>query len=198
MVMDVDYTRPPKFHEDGEFQDWQKRVAEWTETLKKAYEKGQDRQISTRFTLLGRVFYTEALKDAQRCLVYDSVARKEFDFDNDDDPIKLVLSIVNIVAVDAPISHVTRLIKSYQVVISYRREKNKKVLMFASRFPVLPEKHLRQTFASPSSQAGQVLSITFLNNACLDERKLMSAKFQLICLAQARAKKNGDEVDSHV
>ena len=59
---------------------------------------------------------------------------------------------------------------------------------FAMRFRGLPGKHLRYCGASSSSQTGQVLAITLLNNAKLDDILLTNEKMQLISLAEARSK----------
>ena len=40
-----DYTKPQVFHADVDFQDWRKRVAEWVAMIKKAHDKGNDRQL---------------------------------------------------------------------------------------------------------------------------------------------------------
>lgn len=109
---------------------------------------------------------------------------------NNDDPVTTVLRIVNIVAVDAPISQVTRLINTYQQFMSCTRRKDERISLFASRFRGLAGKHLRYCGASASSQTGQVLAITLLNNARLDEVVLTNAKMQLISLAQDRAEKD--------
>ena len=198
MAKEPDYTRPPKFHPDVDFQDWRKKIGEWVATIKKAHDQGQDRALQTRFTLLGRIFYSEALPDAHKSLVDDGIAKKKIDLFNDNDPVETVLSIVNVVAVDAPISQVTRLIATYQNVISCTRKKDERLSLFASRFRGLAGKHLRYCGASPSSQTGQVLAITLLNNARLDEIVFTNAKMQLISLAQDRAKAEADEKTVHL
>ena len=83
MAKEPDYTRPPKFHPEVDFQDWRKKVGEWVATIKKAHDQGQDRALQTRFTLLGRIFYSEALPDAQKSLVDDEIAKKNIDLFND-------------------------------------------------------------------------------------------------------------------
>ena len=183
-----DYTKPPRFHPEIDFQEWRKRVAAWVATIKKAHEKGNDRSLQTKYTLLARIFYSEALPEAQKSLVDDEISKGEIDLYNDSDPVEMVLKIVNAVAVDAPISQVTRLISSYQTVISCTRKKEERLSAFAMRFRGLAGKHLRYCGASSSSQTGQVLAITLLNHAKLDDILLTNAKMQLISLAEARSK----------
>ena len=114
---------------------------------------------------------------------------------NVDDPVQTVLKIFNIVAVDAPIAQITRLINTYQSVISCTRKKDERLSIFASRFRGLASKHLRYCGASTSSQTGQILAITLLNNTRLGEIVLTNAKVKLIVLAQDRAKNAEDEND---
>ena len=190
---ETDYTKPPRFHPEVDFQDWRKRVAEWVATIKKAHDHGQDRRLSTRYTLLGQVFYTEALPIAQKSLVDDEISKGTIDLFTNEDPVKTVLAIVNLVAVDAPIAQVTRLINTYQAVVSCTRKKDERLSLFASRFRGLAGKHLRYCGVSPYSQTGQVLAITLLNNARLDDVVLTNAKMQLISLAQTRAEKEEKE-----
>ena len=163
--------------------------------MKKANDRGQDRAIKTKYALLARIFHSEALPEAQKSLVDDEVEKGRIDLYKDDDPVKTVLAMVNIVAVDSPIAKVTRLISTYQKVVSCQRRKDESFATFASRFRGLASKHLRYCDASPSSQVGQVLAITLLNNARLDEIVLTNAKMQLISLAQDRAKNDSKDDD---
>ena len=57
MAKEQDYMKPPRFHPDGYFQDWRKRVAEWVATIKMANDLGKDRSIKTNYALLARIFY---------------------------------------------------------------------------------------------------------------------------------------------
>ena len=124
MAKEQDYIKPPLFHPDGDFQDWRRRVAEWVGTMKKANDLGQDCAIKTKYALLARIFHSEALPEAQKSLVDDEVEKGKIDQYNDDDPVKTVLAMVNVVAVDAPIAQVTRLISTYQKVVSCQRKKD--------------------------------------------------------------------------
>ena len=185
--------KPPRFHPDGDLQDWRKLVAEWVATIKMGNDLGKDRSIKTKYALLACIFYSESLPDAQKSLVDDEISKGVIGLYNDDDPVQTVLKIVNIVAIDAPIAQITRLINTYQSVISCTRKKDERLSIFASRFRGLASKHLRYCGASTSSQTGQILAITLLNNARLDDIVLTNAKMQLIVLAQDRAKNAEDE-----
>ena len=128
----------------------------------------------------------------------DEIAKNEINLHNDTDPVKTMLAIVNTVAVDSPISQVTRLINTYQSVISCTRKKDEHLSLFASRFRGLASNHLRYCGASPSPQTGKVLAITLLNNARLDDIVLTNAKMQLISLAQERANKEKDKIEKMI
>ena len=97
------------------------------------------------------------------------------------------------VAVDSPITMVTRLISSFQKVTTCRRSKNENLKVFVSRFRGLAETHLLHATASPSSQIGEVLAVTLLNNANLDEGTLINATSALITHAEAREKEGAHQ-----
>lgn len=67
-----------------------------------------------------------------------------------------------------------------------RRKHDENLRTFVSRFCGLAAKHLIHARASPSSQTGQVLEITLLNNVNLDEGTLNNAKSDLIKYAKNR------------
>ena len=148
MAKDPDYTKPPKFSPDSDFHDWRKRVAGWVATIKQAYTKGTDRSMSTKFTLLARIFYLEALPEAQRSIIDEDIANNVIDLYSDDDQIGMVLKMVNKVAMDAPIAQVSRLINTYQTLMTCKRKKDERLPVFAERFHGLAGKHLRQVGAS--------------------------------------------------
>ena len=103
-----------------------------------------------------------------------------------EDPVEAALQMVKLVAVDPPISMVTRLISSYQQVTSCWRDRSENLSTFVLRFRRLAAEHLLHANASSSSQIGEVLAITLLNNANLGEGTLTNAKLQLISHAEAR------------
>ena len=104
------------------------------------------------------------------------------------DPVQAALQIVRLVAVDPPIALVTRLISSNQKVTSCRRDRNEKLSSFVSPFRGLVGKHLLHANSSFPSQIGEVLAITLLNIANLEEGMLKNARLQLISRAEAREK----------
>lgn len=107
-------------------------------------------------------------------------------------------SLPSILPVDPPIAMVSRLISSFDKVSSCRRKKNEDLSVFVSRFRGLAAEHLMHSNASTSSQVGEVLAITLLNNANLEEGTLTNAKLQLISLAEARAENEKDRATKEV
>lgn len=100
--------------------------------------------------------------------------------------MKGVQQIVNLLAVDHPIAVVTRLITSFNKVESFRRGKEENLNRFVDRFRGLASDQLMHAGASSSSQIGEVLAITLLNNANLEEGILANANMQLTSLAEPR------------
>jgi len=182
---------PPVYQSDGDLQDWRNRVGKWVSLMKAAHDEGEDRTYKTLFKILGRTLYERALPGDQQALVDEAQAKGEINYLQTDDPVQAVRDIVRIVAVDAPIAMVTRLISSFQKVTSCQRKKNEDLRIFVSRFRGLAAKHLMSANASSSSQIGEVLAITLLNNANLEDGTLTNAKVALINLAEARAKDEG-------
>lgn len=111
-----------------------------------------------------------------------------------EDTIQAALQIVKLVPVDPPIAMVTRLISSYPKVTSCRTDPKEKLSIFVSRFRGLAAKHLLHSNASSTSQIGEVLAITLLKNANLEDETLTNAKLQPISHAQARSKEK--EIDN--
>lgn len=81
----------------------------------------------------------------------------------------------------------TRLISSYQKVTKCRRQKIEHLSTYVSRFRSLAAIYLLYSHASSTSQFGELLAITLLNNACLEECTLTNTKIHLISLAEGRA-----------
>ena len=187
-----DFAKPPEFRPDIDFQEWRKSVAVWVTTLKRANDKGNNRELSTCFMIPSDVFLQEAIPRDHRALIEEAISSGTINTD-DDDPIAPVVAMVNILAVDGPNAQVSRLISTHKNVVSCIRQKNEKLVVFASRLCDLAGKHLRQTGTSSASQTGQMLAITLLNNAKLDDVTLINAKMQLVRLAKDREAKEEEE-----
>ena len=79
---------------------------------------------------------------------------------------------MNLIAFDAPIASFTRLINSLNKVTSFRRLKNDDVRTCISRFQCLAAEHLMHVSENSSFQIDEVLAITLLNIANLEEGKV--------------------------
>ena len=69
-----DFAKPPEFRPDIDFQEWRKRVAVWVTKLKRAHDKGNNRELSTRFMILSDVFLQEAIPRDHRALIEEAVS----------------------------------------------------------------------------------------------------------------------------
>ncbi len=103
-----------------------------------------------------------------------------------DDQVKAVQEIIDLVAVEPPMVVVTRLIDSFNRMSSCTRRASESLSSFVTRFTGLASEQLMQVGSSPTVKIGQVLAITLLNNANLGDSTLSSAKIQLIKAAQSR------------
>lgn len=188
----ADFARPPPYTQDLDYQVWRRQVAEWVSTMKEAHDEGSDQGLKTQYKILGRIFYRLALADWQKALVDEHRDKGLIDISSKNEPIKTVLAIVNLVAVDPPTAHVTRLLSSFNAVMNCRRG-DESLSKFVSRFRALAAKHLMHARASPFSQTGQVLAITLLSNANLDDATLTNAKSDLIKYAKLRNERASKE-----
>ncbi len=93
-----------------------------------------------------------------------------------DDQVKAVQQIIDLVAVEPPIVVVTRLIDSFKRVSNCTRKPTEALSNFVTRFTGLASKHLMQAGSSPNSKVGEVLAISMLNNANLGEITLSKCK----------------------
>ena len=123
-------------------------------------------------------------------------AKSDNDFDyKQDDQIKGVQQMVDLIASDPPIAVVTRLTDSFNKVINCRRKPSEELNRFLSRYRGLAAEHVLGAGETSSSQVGEVLAITLLNNACIPETTPTNAKLQLIRLAEDRTEE--EDVDSY-
>ena len=176
---------PLLFSASGDPQEWRREVARWVDFITTAADKGQAKAYPTVKATLARHLYERGLPRAQKSVVDEAQAQRKLDY-RQDDQVKAVSEIVELLAVDPPIAVVTRLISSFKDVTSCKRKKNEELVSFVSRFQGLAAEHLMHAGPSNSSQIGEVLAITLLNNADLAEQALTNAKLQLISHAEAR------------
>ena len=180
-----DKTDPPMFSPDKDFYQYRRHVANWLDRLVNSSKVPPDKIYKTVLATLGRLLYDRGLPAAQQSKVDEAQSKGLLNY-KQDDQVKAVMDFVNLIAADAPIASVTRLINSFNKVKSCRRLKNEDVRTFISRLQGSSAEHLMHAGETPSSQIGEVLAITLLNNADLEERTLTNAKLQLIGFPRAR------------
>ena len=136
------------------------------------------------------------MRQAQKSLVDEAQAKFDNDFDyKQDDQIKGVQQIVDLISNHPPIAVVKRLVDSFNKVINCRRKHSEDLNHFLSRYRVLAAEHLLRVGATSYLQVEEFLAITLLNNACIPETTLTTAKLQLIRLAEDRKEK--EDVNSY-
>ena len=104
---------PPVFSPDENLESWRKNAGQWADSLKVAHDEETDRTFQTIFKLLGRTLYDRGLPDAQKAIADEAQSKGRVDNLQSEDPVEAALQIVKGVAVDPPISMVTRLMSSY-------------------------------------------------------------------------------------
>ena len=134
---------------------------------------------------MARQLYARGLRPEHRAVVDEAQSKEQIDY-RQEDQVQGVKEIVNLIAVDPPIAIVTRLISSFNKVTSCVRRNNEYLNIFVDRFRGVASQDLMHAGASTSSRIGEVLAITMLNNAKLEEGTLTNAKMQLVALAESR------------
>lgn len=177
---------PPFCQRNGDLQKWRRKVAPWVDMIRSAAERGTDRVYKTVFATLGRQLSERGLPSAQQLVVDESQAAKTIYF-RQSDQVAAVRDIVNLIAIDPPIAMVSRPISSFNKIAPCRRRKIEDLSVFVSRFQGLAAEHRIHSNASTFSQIGEVLAITLLNNANLEEGTLANAKLHLMSLAESLA-----------
>lgn len=103
--------------------------------------------------------------------------------------MKGIKEFVELIAEDPPITMVSKLISSFNKNSSCHRRKNSELYFLVSRFQGLAAEHLMHANSSSSSQVGDVLAITLLNNSSLEECFWTQANRNIIQLAEQHARK---------
>ena len=170
------------FSPDKDFYQYRRQVANWLDMVVTSSKVPSHNIYETVLSTLVRLLYDRGRPAAQQSIVAQSKGLLNY---MQDDQVKAVMEILNLFAVDAPIASVTRLINSFNKFTSCRRLKNEDVRTFISRFQGLAAEHLMHAGETSSSGIGEVLAITLLNNADLEESTLTNEKLQLIGFSQA-------------
>lgn len=179
------------FAPDQDLYAWRKKVATWADFIKYGADKGEDRQIKTIWATLAQNLY-ESLPDEQRMVIDHALEQdKEFSLHNPDQ-MEAVQQIVDKIAKDPPTTVVTRLMNSFVKVQNCKRNKDMSFNSFVSKFMALASEHLIHSGGTSTSQVGEVLAFTLLNNANLEKATHQTAKMQLIQTAAERQDRQGE------
>ena len=175
----------PVFDPAADLQEWRRNISRWVDTIRHAAEKGQDRMYKTVYATLANQLYDRGLPSEQKSIIDEAQLKGLINY-KQEDQIAAVRDIIELIAIDSPVATVSRLIDSFHRVTNCRRRRNEDLRAFVPRFRGLAADHLMHGGLSSSSQVGEVLAITLLNNANLSEETLTNAKLQLIALAKER------------
>lgn len=93
-----------------DMREWRKEVGRWVQLVKAANDVGTDRAFKTLFYILGQTLNLEGLPKEQQLIVDEAQSNHIIDYMQTESPVKAVMDIVKIVAVDPLIAMVTRLI----------------------------------------------------------------------------------------
>lgn len=169
---------------------WRNLIGKWVDFIKFVHKAGQDRSLNKMFKVIGQILFKQALPREKQALVDEGQRKGTNNYLQTEDAVKTVLGIVKIVAVDVSMSKVTQKTTSFNRVTCSTRSKKANIKAFADRFSGLTPAHFEHVSAITSFQVGQVLAVTVLNNANLEESSLTSTKLQLIFLTEERCKTN--------
>ena len=115
----------------------------------------------------------------------EAQAQRKLDY-RQGDQVKAVSEISGLLTVNPPIAVVTRLVSSFDELMSCKSKKSAELGSFVPLFQGLEAEHLVHAGPGNSSQICEVQAITLLNNAALAEQTLTNGKLQLIFHAESR------------
>lgn len=82
------------------------------------------------FKILGQTLYARKLPCERQAIFDEAQSKGTIEYTQTDDPVKGVLGIFEVVAVEPSIANVTRLASSFNRVTSCRRSKNERSYLF--------------------------------------------------------------------
>ena len=98
--------------------------------------RGEDKHYKTIYATLGRQLYDKGLPQAQKSIVDEEQVRGIINY-KQENQVKAVKEIVDLVAVDQPIAVVTRLINTFNNVLQCKKKSNENLNTFASKLEAL-------------------------------------------------------------
>ena len=138
---------PPRFTANMDLDVWRMQVSSLVHLVGNAVEKGSDNLYKTVFAAFGRQLYDSCLTQAQMGIANEAQLRGLIDY-KQEDQVKAVNEIVDLIAADPPIDEVTRLIDFFNQVSSCRKRRGEDLKDFVSGFQGLAAKHLMHAGAT--------------------------------------------------
>lgn len=167
-------------------QELRNSIGKWIGLFEASHDSEEDGRLKTMFMVLSQTVNKRGLPSEQQSMVDESQAKGAIEFHQNEDAVQAVLGILNVVAANPLTAVIKRLIASFSKFLYLTRSKNEDLSMFFYCSRKAAAEGSQQTSLSPSSQIGQVMPFTLLNNANLDEHVLSSAKLQLMAHCNAR------------
>lgn len=118
MPRELSINDPPYFPPGADLFEWHKKVVKWVQLLKAPHNSGNDRTYHTLFKILEQTLYARGLPSEHQAIVDEAQSKGIIDNTQTRNPVKAVLVIVKVIAVDPPNAKVTRLITSFNRVTS--------------------------------------------------------------------------------
>lgn len=172
---------PPRYEPEMDSVTWRRAIAQQVKTSAK---KGEDKAFNTVYNLLARHLFN-LLPDNQKSVIGEAQFKGLIDR-KQDEKVKAVVDIADILAVHPSIAVVSRLISSFNKVSTDRCDKHEYLQTFALRLESVAAEHMRHAGVDKSAHTGEVLAIHLLNKANLNDSTLTNAKLYLFKLAEDR------------
>lgn len=140
---------PPMFEPDQDRYAYRKKLAGWVDLIATAAEKGSEKLYKTVFPTLGRQLYEQGLHQAQKSILDETHLEGNVDY-KQEDQFKAFQEIVEPIAVELPMTSVTRLIDSFDRVTSCKLNSREGLNRFVSKLRGLAAEHLMRAGAHNS------------------------------------------------
>ena len=135
------FTEPPRFDIDIDKYRWRIKVRAWVRIVP-GLAKGEDVSAKALSTMLGELLHI-ATDKANANKIYRAISNDLLNLNpQDDDHLKVIESIINLVAADSDTGGAGRLVKIMRDLYSCRRNQGEDLATFAKRFEALATLYL--------------------------------------------------------
>lgn len=117
MGKSIEFAKLENFSLDAKVQEWHRRIVDSVSTHKHTREKSVDYTIKMVY-LLGIILFTESFGDSKCRPLKENVRREIIKLNEDEEPIKTVLAIANIIAKESEISKVVKMVSLFHNIMS--------------------------------------------------------------------------------